>query len=159
MWLRFSLSVYLLHHDVFHNSYSAPPLLRHPYFLFTRVPSTYWIQEQAASRAASRVHAPPPRYPPLLLLMVLWGIAFMLDAERWCVAVGQKIRRRQLLRWVGGSAAAYCPCSSCGCCFCLRLGKRNTGSRQPIRAGEEGKKTRLDIFLKPLEICEIKGRS
>ena len=26
----------------------------------------------------------------------------MLDAERWCVVVGQKTRRTQLLRWVGG---------------------------------------------------------
>ena len=26
----------------------------------------------------------------------------MLDAEQWCVVVGQKTRRTQLLRWVGG---------------------------------------------------------
>jgi len=33
---------------------------------------------------------------------------------------------------------------------------RGTLGRQPIREGEE-KKTRLDIFLEPLEIGEIKG--
>ena len=33
------------------------------------------------------------------------------------------------------------------------------GSRQPIRAGEERKKTWLEFFLKPLEICDINGRS
>ena len=143
--------------STFVDSYSVPlllpsPILCRPFPIFFSlpVPSIDWIQSPAASPAASRQHAAPPRYPPLRLLMFFQGgspSCLILSDGAWLL--GRKHRGDVLL-----------PTALVARVVLVAAYAWQEGSRQPITAREEReKKTRLDIFLKPLEIGEIKGRS
>ena len=143
--------------STFADSYSVPlllpsPILCRPFPIFFSfpVPLIDWIQPPAASPAASRQHAAPPRYPPLRLLMFFQGgspSCLILSDGAWLL--GRKHRGDVLLPTALVARVAL-----------VASYAWQEGSRQPIPAGEEReKKTRLDFFLKALEICEIKRRS
>ena len=143
--------------STFVDSYSVPlllpsPILCRPFPIFFSlpVPSIDWIQPPAASPAASRQHAAPPRYPPLRLLMFFQGgspSCLILSDGAWLL--GRKHRGDVLLPTALVARVALVAA------YAWARGEQATD--QDRRRKE--KKTRLEFFLKPLEICEIKGRS